>query len=71
MTEGFFKNEELLVSLNNGIERLAAKFDNMTEMLFKYARAVLDKGNFSAEREKILTIFEKLSYKDEFLNYYC
>ena len=43
----------------------------MTEMLFKYTRAVLDKGNFSAEKEKILTIFEKLSYKDEFLNYYC
>ena len=43
----------------------------MTESLFKYTRSCLDKGNFTAEKEKILTIFEKLSYKDEFLNYYC
>ena len=52
------------ISLNNATEKLASKFDRLTESLFHYTRGLLDTGKFDQEKEKIVTIFEKLSYKD-------
>ena len=52
------------ISLRHGLEKLASKNDKLPEILFKYARKVLDEGNFDRNSEKILTIFEKLSEKD-------
>ena len=50
VAQGLNKNEEILVSLNNGIEKLASKFEKMTEKLFQYTRNIMDKGMLSEEK---------------------
>ena len=56
--------------MNNGIEKLALKFEKLPEILFSYCRKVLNEGLFTNKRNLIMTIFEQLSYKDDFIALY-
>lgn len=68
--ESFNRNEEMRISLNNALEKVVSKYEKMPTVLFKFTRELLDKGRFEEGAEKVIEIFEKLSYKDEFLNLY-